>query len=101
MKSNESNASYCPDVPQKSWSDSNIVRSGGKWWSLPPDLPPVVSINISDVTWVLRCLKSLATQLFIQQLVQGNIKEKFYITGNVQEESTMTGGFLSQRASNT
>ena len=78
-----------------------LSGSGGKCWSLPPDLPPVVSINISDVTWVLRCLKSLATQLFIQQLVQGNIKEKFYITGHVQEESTMTGGFLSQRASNT
>ena len=36
----------------------------------------------SDVTWASWCLKSLTTQLFIQQLVQTNEIWKFCITGH-------------------
>ena len=47
-------------------------------------------LDYSDITWVWWCHQSLATWLFIQQLVQADSKEilKLYITGPLWEEFT-------------
>ena len=53
---------------------------------------------------IIRCLKSLATRQFVQQLAQiNNIKTppKSRISGPLWGIPSVTGGFPSQRASNT
>ena len=69
--------------------------SSGKWW------PFCLSLNVltSQFIWVSWHLKSLATQLFLQQLVQADIKEtiEFLHLGLLWREPQVTGRSPSQR----
>ena len=51
---------------------------------------PILTRDVHDVTWALWNLKSAATQLFVEKVVQANTKvtSKFYNTDPLLWEST-------------
>ena len=59
--------------------------------------------HYSDVTMTITASQTICPRLFAQPYVWANIKEniKAHVTGPLWGESTVTGGFPSQRASNT